>query len=172
MRQVVLVSLSLLFFSGIQLQAQDLISSAGATFEGTSGSISWSLGEPVTLTLSGTNGQLTQGFQQPNTEIVVVDAGTSQTICQTKALLLADLDPILLPPTVAGTWSTSGTGVFDDTNSQTGVFGQATTYTPSAQDAMTGEVLLTLTAEVGLEDSVVIYVLKADCGSFPWNGNE
>jgi hypothetical protein len=61
-----------LIFSLALMQAfgQDMpmkvISSAGGYFSTTSLSISWTLGEPVTTTLTGSGLILTQGFQQGN----------------------------------------------------------------------------------------------------------
>lgn len=44
----------------------ELISSAGGDFNASAFSVSWSLGEPVTTTLSNNDVLLTQGFHQPS----------------------------------------------------------------------------------------------------------
>lgn len=43
----------------------DVIASAGDYFSNTSGSVSWTLGEPMGETYTSTNNIVTQGFQQP-----------------------------------------------------------------------------------------------------------
>ena len=52
-------------------QPQQVVSSAGNTFENSSGSISFTIGEPVTSTLSASGNILTQGFHQP--KLVIID---------------------------------------------------------------------------------------------------
>ncbi|MCB9283149.1 MAG: hypothetical protein H6563_03670 [Lewinellaceae bacterium] len=154
------------------LTAQQLIGAVGNYYQSSAGSISWSVGEVAVRTISGTNNQLTQGFQQAAIMNVTVDAGESVNLCQTKALILEDLSASLDPSSFSATWSTSGSGTFDDTNSQTGVFGVATLYQPSAQDIADGHVILTLTADINCSaDTVEILILRVACGSFPWNGN-
>jgi hypothetical protein len=44
--------------------AQEVISSSGDYYSNASGSISFTIGEPITETVSSTNNALTQGFQQ------------------------------------------------------------------------------------------------------------
>ncbi|MFT5779029.1 MAG: hypothetical protein ACI837_001986 [Crocinitomicaceae bacterium] len=44
--------------------AQELISTSGNFATGVQGSLSWSIGEPITMTASTASGTLTQGFQQ------------------------------------------------------------------------------------------------------------
>jgi len=46
------------------LQSQQVVSSAGADFQGENVSLSWTIGEPVTETLTNGSIVLTQGFQQ------------------------------------------------------------------------------------------------------------
>ena len=48
----------------------EVIATSGEYFSGANGSLSWTIGEPVTETFSGVNAILTQGFQQ-NTYIIV-----------------------------------------------------------------------------------------------------
>ncbi len=52
-------------------QQQEVISSAGASFENSSGSISFTIGECISSTLTSTDIILTQGFQQSN--LVLID---------------------------------------------------------------------------------------------------
>ena len=108
----------------------------------------------------------------------VAEAGTGQTICSTATVDLTALGASVTPGTLGATWSTSGTGTFDDTNAATGAFGVATTYTPSAADVEAGQVVLTLTTDdpgiPGCEpvsDDVLILILQVDCGAFPWDGS-
>ncbi len=58
------VFLSPICLAQAQYNTQNLVSSAGDYFEATDFSISWSLGEIATETLSNTKFLLTQGFQQ------------------------------------------------------------------------------------------------------------
>jgi type IV secretory pathway TrbL component len=69
--------------------------------------------------------------------VAVANAGADQTVC-------ASLPNVTLAGSVSGaassgTWSTSGTGTFDNANSMTAV------YTPSVEDIAAGTVTLTLT---------------------------
>ena len=52
-------------------QQQEVISSAGASFENSSGSISFTIGECISSTLTSPDVILTQGFQQSN--LVLID---------------------------------------------------------------------------------------------------
>lgn len=62
---VVPAALSILFFNGrAQSLSPEVIATAGDFFTGLTANISWTLGEPVIETYSGTAGTLTQGFQQ------------------------------------------------------------------------------------------------------------
>ncbi|MFA6923904.1 MAG: T9SS type A sorting domain-containing protein [Bacteroidales bacterium] len=47
-----------------QSVSPEVIASSGEYFIGTNATLSWTLGEPVTETFTGTNNILTQGFQQ------------------------------------------------------------------------------------------------------------
>jgi len=51
-------------------QQQEVISSAGSVFENSSGSISFTIGECISSTISSTSIILTQGFQQSKLNIV------------------------------------------------------------------------------------------------------
>jgi hypothetical protein len=62
-----------LFTSSIstaQSVSPEVIATAGAHFAIPSIQISWTLGEPITQTLSNSSAQLTQGFQQSNISVV------------------------------------------------------------------------------------------------------
>ncbi len=60
-------------FAKAQSVSPDVIASAGEFYSNASGSISWTLGEPMGETYTSANNILTQGFQQP------WDFGTSVT---------------------------------------------------------------------------------------------
>jgi len=47
----------------------EVISTSGTSFSNGSGQLDWTLGEPVTATLSGPSNDLTQGFHQPELTI-------------------------------------------------------------------------------------------------------
>lgn len=57
----------------ISLHAQTAISATGGNASGTSGTVSYTIGQVVYTTLSGTSGTITQGVQQPF-EIMVMTA--------------------------------------------------------------------------------------------------
>lgn len=50
----------------INLNAQEIISSSGSYSQNANGSLSWTIGEPMTETLTNGTEILTQGFQQSN----------------------------------------------------------------------------------------------------------
>lgn len=114
---------------------------------------------------------------------VAVEAGTGITVCATATVDLTTLGASITPavPGFGGTWSSSGTGTFNDGN--TGRFGVATAYMPSAADVQAGQVVLTLTSDNpatppfnaqacdAAQDEVMIIILKVNCGTFPWDGN-
>ena len=70
--------------------------------------------------------------------VAEVDAGPDSTICNTCSYTL---DGVLAGAANTGTWTTSGTGTFN--NAQL----LDATYTPSAQDIANGSVTLTLTSD-------------------------
>lgn len=55
-----------------EVSSQEVLNSVGGYTESGSGSVSWSIGEPVIETLSGTGGVMTQGMQQPNASTAVL----------------------------------------------------------------------------------------------------
>lgn len=62
-----------------QALSPEVISSGGTVFQYASGSLAWTLGEPVTATLGSTN-QLTQGFHQPLLKLVSVQEQTPEIL--------------------------------------------------------------------------------------------
>lgn len=103
-----------------------------------------------------------------------VEGGVSQTICSNGIVNLNALGASITPMGNTGIWTSSGSGVFDD---GAGVFGVATTYTPSEADITLGSISLTLTPDPdgacdGQEGTMTITILPVNCGVFPWNGNE
>ena len=70
--QISLVTFILFFVGVIEVQAQDAIPTSGGEASGSVGSASYSVGQTVYTTISGTNGTATQGVQQPY-EISIVD---------------------------------------------------------------------------------------------------
>jgi len=114
---------------------------------------------------------------------IQVEAGTPQTICSTRPLQLSLLGASITPASLGGVWSSSGDGTFADGGGlPSTVFGTAVMYIPGPNDMQTGTVTLTLTSNnpaalappspcTPVSDTVVITVLKVDCGSFPWDGN-
>lgn len=104
---------------------------------------------------------------------VSVEAGTDQQICSNGVVTLSDLGASI-DGSASGTWTTSGTGTFDDS-----AFSTATTYTPSAADREAGTVTLTLTSGAATtgscpsdSDTVTITIDNVECSTFPWTGNE
>jgi len=62
-----LFTLVIIFITGygmVKVQGQQVISTAGTQFKNASGSLSWTLGEPVIKTVENSDLILTQGFQQ------------------------------------------------------------------------------------------------------------
>lgn len=74
------ISLILLMLT-VNVNAQQVIASAGGYFENDNISLSWTVGEPVTETFAGVDLILTQGFQQPYnfyiTQLLNIPAGWS-----------------------------------------------------------------------------------------------
>ena len=55
------------------LQAQEVVTTAGSYGETTSGSLSWTIGEPVIETITNGTNTLTQGFQQSKLTITAIN---------------------------------------------------------------------------------------------------
>jgi len=58
--------------SGIAIQAQEVVTTAGSNGETSSGSLSWTVGEPVIETITDGTNTLTQGFQQSKLTVTAV----------------------------------------------------------------------------------------------------
>lgn len=52
-----------------QTVSQQATAASGGSFQGTQGSLDWTIGESITTSLMNTNNALTQGFQQPSIKI-------------------------------------------------------------------------------------------------------
>ncbi|MBK8492565.1 MAG: hypothetical protein IPL49_17160 [Saprospirales bacterium] len=109
---------------------------------------------------------------------IEVDAGQTAKICSKNMLALAQLNAFITPASVGGVWSTSGDGQFVQGDGTTidNTFSGAVFYIPGPNDKTNGSVTLTLTSNpigpcLPVSDTVVITVLKVDCGAFPWDGN-
>ena len=107
----------------------------------------------------------------------MVNAGDKQTICSTTILNLSSLGASFQKGAINGTWTSSGTGIFDVEG--IGNFAIATTYTPSAEDITNGSIMLTLTSTdaaspcTNQSDEVLITIINGSCtGTFPWDGNK
>jgi len=55
------------------LQAQEVVTTAGSYGETTSGSLSWTVGEPVIETITDGTNSLTQGFQQSKLTVTTIN---------------------------------------------------------------------------------------------------
>ncbi len=78
MKNLLLFSV-IIFLATFELKAQEVVASGGDYFENSSVSISWTLGEPVTETITDGTNILTQGFQQSKlTATEVFDISTDK----------------------------------------------------------------------------------------------
>jgi acetolactate synthase small subunit len=99
----------------------------------------------VTLTLTangnGSCAAATDNMVLTLAEPPTASAGSDEAVCSTETL---DLSASVSPPTASDfsslSWTTSGSGAFNDINALTPI------YTPSAADITSGSVILTLTA--------------------------
>jgi len=64
MKKSLLLTIVASSFYVIGMNAQEVITTSGGYGETTTGSLSWTIGEPVIETVSNSNNSLTQGFQQ------------------------------------------------------------------------------------------------------------
>ncbi|MBE9512389.1 MAG: T9SS type A sorting domain-containing protein [Bacteroidetes bacterium] len=62
-----------LLSSGAAIHAQEVVSTAGSHGETTSGSLSWTVGEPVVETITNGTKTLTQGFQQSKLTVTAIN---------------------------------------------------------------------------------------------------
>ena len=103
----------------------------------------------------------------------VVELDSDVTLCSTETVDLAGIGASIQGGASSGTWSSSGSGAFDDT-----AFGTGTTYTPSEADIDAGSITITLTSADPTgsctEDSasITVSILDIRCSEFPWNGND
>ncbi|OAV43999.1 SdrD B-like domain-containing protein [Lewinella sp. 4G2] len=119
---------------------------------------------------------------------IQVTVADPATICSTQPIDLT-AGASITPTSLGGFWTTTGRGVFRDATGAelmpdpvTGgyAFGVAATYAPSSADAMAGSVTLTLTTNTPpaastcepVSASVTFTVLKVDCGSLFWDGQD
>jgi hypothetical protein len=119
-------------------------------------------------------------FQGPFFEVMLADGAT---ICSTKKLALADLNPMITYPydsdDLTYTWSIVETdgdnGMFADVDETDPTAG---TYMPGEAAVERGSVTLQLTVEnesdpcEAMTAEIVVEILKAACGEFPWRGDE
>ena len=61
------------FLFATAIQAQEVVSTAGSYGETTSGSLSWTVGEPVIETITDGTNTLTQGFQQSKLTVTAIN---------------------------------------------------------------------------------------------------
>lgn len=75
MKRLILMIIPLLGALCTQAQsaAPEVLAGAGTHFSGTNSQLSWTAGEPVTATFTGTTTTLTQGFHQTNYAITALD---------------------------------------------------------------------------------------------------
>ena len=72
-RKVYLILFGLFFFTASTISAQQVISSAGTHAVGTGVQLSWTVGEPVIATFTGSSVILTQGFHQTRLTVTAID---------------------------------------------------------------------------------------------------
>ena len=72
-RKVFYIIIVLFIFAVSTVTAQQVISSAGGSAVGTGVQLSWTIGEPVIETFTGTSAVLTQGFHQTKLTVTAVD---------------------------------------------------------------------------------------------------
>jgi len=64
--------LCLMQFFAIGMQAQEVVTSAGGYGTTTGAKVTWTIGEPIIETFTGTNSILTQGFNQGNILVTMI----------------------------------------------------------------------------------------------------
>jgi hypothetical protein len=74
------IIISLLFFSANVIMAQETIPASGGNASGSGGTVSYTVGQVVYTTNTGTNGSLAQGVQQPYEISVVTGIENSMKI--------------------------------------------------------------------------------------------
>ena len=106
---------------------------------------------------------------------VVVEAGPDATICSSADFPVSPVASVS-GGVVEGSWSTSGDGEFvDAAGGEATLFSEVVAYSPGANDAGAGRVVLTLTSDASgacasVVDDLVLTILQVDCGEFFWGG--
>ena len=77
---LIIMAFALLVLCSSGLQAQQVVASAGGDAAGSSGSVSYSVGQMVYTTISGTSGSVIQGVEQPYEVSTVSVNKTNQDI--------------------------------------------------------------------------------------------
>jgi hypothetical protein len=85
MYKIILSIILIVSFLRLNAQVHELVSSGGDYFQTSQLSISWSLGEPITETFTGSNIILTQGFQQGAMDLVGVPDGNRYSAFEIEA---------------------------------------------------------------------------------------
>ncbi len=65
MKTQIIISIALLFAASISINAQEAVVTTGGDASSSAGSVSYSVGQVVYTTSTGTNGSVAQGVQQP-----------------------------------------------------------------------------------------------------------
>ena len=73
LKSKLIIIIAVFSFNIVPLQGQETIATSGGNFTGSGGSVSYTIGQVAFSTLSGTNGSVVQGVQQPY-EISVITA--------------------------------------------------------------------------------------------------
>ena len=81
-----------------KIHTQSVISTAGAKHEHTNGSLSWTIGEPISYNSTVGNYALTQGFQQPTAIMFFEIDGLSYPIVDTRVIEYYDTNSVITAP--------------------------------------------------------------------------
>jgi gliding motility-associated-like protein len=101
-------------------------------------------------------------------QAATVDAGVSDTICELETITLA---AIMGGSAGTVTWTTNGTGTFNNANSPSAV------YTPSSADITAGTAVLTVTTDdpiggcASVTDFMVLTITPLDSADFTYSGS-
>lgn len=71
-RTIILITI-LVLISIVSINAQEVISANGGTATAAGAQVSWTIGEPVTATVSDANNTLTQGFHQSKLTVTAIN---------------------------------------------------------------------------------------------------
>jgi len=72
MKQLLFIAFFVFYNMAMQAQQHEVIATAGDYFKNSNGALSWTIGEVITETLSGSNVSLNQGFQQTNVVVTEI----------------------------------------------------------------------------------------------------